>query len=109
MTSRANIRLRRMAVPLRIGRTLGLGAKEVRNARMCRWTGRREDWLENDIMPNLESMSTVLNWAKEFLLPNVTDVVTSVSVVVATSLMVKAWTSPTTLKYNWGKTIASKM
>ena len=47
-----------------------------------------EDWLENDIMPNLESMSTVLNWAKEFLLPNVTDVVTSVSVVVATSLMV---------------------
>ena len=47
-----------------------------------------EDWLENDIMPNLESMSTVLNWAKEFLLPNVTDVVTSVSVVVATALMV---------------------
>lgn len=47
-----------------------------------------EEWLQNDILPNLESVSTVINWAKEVLLPNVSGVVTSVSAGVVAVLMV---------------------
>jgi len=47
-----------------------------------------ESWLQNDILPNLESVNTLINWAKEVLLPNVSGVVTSVSAGVAAVLMV---------------------
>ena len=38
-----------------------------------------EDWLNNKIIPNLESLSDTLEWAKTSLLPNITGLVSNVS------------------------------
>lgn len=38
-----------------------------------------EQWLNSDILPNLESMSTTLNWLRTDILPNLTGVVAGVS------------------------------
>lgn len=39
-----------------------------------------EQWLNSDILPNLESVTATLNWIRSDILPNVTGVVTGVSV-----------------------------
>ena len=39
-----------------------------------------EQWLNADILPNLESMASTLDWLRSNILPNVTGVVTGVSV-----------------------------
>lgn len=41
-----------------------------------------EDWLNNEIIPNLNSLSTTLEWIKESLLPNITGVISNVSTLV---------------------------
>ena len=46
-----------------------------------------EQWLNNDILPNLESLTTALNWLKESILPNLTDMVQNVSAVVVAFLI----------------------
>ena len=38
-----------------------------------------QQWLNSDILPNLESVASTLNWIKESILPNLTGVVFSVS------------------------------
>ena len=38
-----------------------------------------EQWLNNDIIPNLDSLGTTLQWLKETLLPNITGVISNVS------------------------------
>ena len=38
-----------------------------------------EDWLNNEIIPNLESLPDTLEWAKTTLLPNITGIVSNVS------------------------------
>lgn len=38
-----------------------------------------EDWLNNEIIPNLNSLSTTLEWIRESLLPNITGVISNVS------------------------------
>lgn len=38
-----------------------------------------EEWLNNKIIPNLESLSDTLEWAKTSLLPNITGVISNVS------------------------------
>ena len=41
-----------------------------------------EEWLNREIIPNLESLSSTLEWARETLLPNITGVITNVSILV---------------------------
>ena len=38
-----------------------------------------EQWLNNEIIPNLDSLGTTLQWLKETLLPNITGVISNVS------------------------------
>ena len=40
-----------------------------------------EQWLNSDILPNLESVTATLDWLRSDILPNVTGVVTGVSVI----------------------------
>jgi len=46
-----------------------------------------EQWLNSDILPNLESVSSALEWAREDILPNLTGVVAGVSGVLVGLLM----------------------
>lgn len=49
-----------------------------------------EQWLNSDILPNLESMASALNWMKDSILPNLSGVVQSVSAgVIAFFLLLK--------------------
>ena len=49
-----------------------------------------EQWLNSDILPNLESMSTTLEWLRKDIIPNLTGVVAGVSgVVVGFLVLVK--------------------
>lgn len=49
-----------------------------------------EDWLNNEIIPNLNSLSAMLEWLKESLLPNITGVISNVSsLVVQLALLIK--------------------
>lgn len=49
-----------------------------------------EDWLNNEIIPNLNSLSSAFGWIRESLLPNITGVLSNVSsVVVQMTLWVK--------------------
>ena len=41
-----------------------------------------EEWLNREIIPNLESLSSTLEWARETLLPNITGVITNVTILV---------------------------
>ena len=38
-----------------------------------------EQWLNSDILPNLESVTTTFNWVRQTILPNITGVVAGVS------------------------------
>lgn len=38
-----------------------------------------EEWLNNEIIPNLDSLSSTLKWMKESLLPNITGMISNVS------------------------------
>ena len=38
-----------------------------------------EQWLDSDILPNLESVTTTFNWVRQTILPNITGVVAGVS------------------------------
>ena len=38
-----------------------------------------EQWLNSDILPNLESITTTLEWVRQDILPNLTGVVAGVS------------------------------
>lgn len=40
-----------------------------------------EQWLNSDILPNLESVTATLNWLRSDILPNITGVVTGVSAI----------------------------
>ena len=46
-----------------------------------------EEWLNREIIPNLHSFSSTLNWIKESLLPNITGVISNVSSAVVAILM----------------------
>lgn len=46
-----------------------------------------EQWLNNEIIPNLNSLSDTLEWAKTTLLPNITGVISNVSSVVIQLLL----------------------
>ena len=46
-----------------------------------------EDWLNNEIIPNLNSLSSTLEWAKTSLLPNITGVISNVSSLVYQIIM----------------------
>ena len=46
-----------------------------------------EDWLNNEIIPNLESLPDTLEWAKTTLLPNITGIVSNVSSLVYQLIM----------------------
>lgn len=49
-----------------------------------------EEWLNNELIPNLNSLSTTLEWMKGSLLPNITGVISNVSsLVVEVMLWVK--------------------
>ena len=49
-----------------------------------------EDWLNADILPNLESVTTTVQWLRQSVLPNLTGVMSSVSaLVVSLALLVK--------------------
>lgn len=49
-----------------------------------------EQWLNSDILPNLESMSATLEWVRAELVPNLSGVVSGVSAaVIATLLLIK--------------------
>ncbi len=49
-----------------------------------------EDWLNNEIIPNLNSLSATLEWLKESLLPNITGVISNVSsLVVQLAILIK--------------------
>ena len=49
-----------------------------------------EDWLNADILPNLESVTTTVQWLRQSVLPNLTGVVSSVSaMVVSLALLLK--------------------
>lgn len=41
-----------------------------------------QQWLEHDILPNLESVSSTMGWVKDTVLPNLTGVVSNVSAIV---------------------------
>ena len=45
-----------------------------------------QQWLNSDILPNLESVASTLNWIKESILPNLTGVVFSVSSFIIASM-----------------------
>lgn len=46
-----------------------------------------EEWLNNEIIPNLNSLATTLEWLKETLLPNITGVISNVSSLVMQLLL----------------------
>ena len=46
-----------------------------------------EEWLNSDILPNLESITSTLAWIKESILPNITGVFTNVSAVLISFLL----------------------
>ena len=46
-----------------------------------------ETWLQTDILPNLESVSSSIRWIRESVLPNVTGVVSNLSAVVIALLV----------------------
>ena len=46
-----------------------------------------EDWLNNEIIPNLNSLTSTLEWVKESLLPNITGVLSNVSALVMQLLL----------------------
>ncbi len=46
-----------------------------------------EDWLNNEIIPNLNSLSSTFEWLRGTLLPNITGVIFNVSSVVAEALL----------------------
>lgn len=49
-----------------------------------------EDWLNADILPNLESVTTTVQWLRQSVLPNLTGVMSSVSaLVVSLALLLK--------------------
>ena len=49
-----------------------------------------EEWLNADILPNLESVATTVQWLRQSVLPNLTGVMSSVSaLVVSLALLVK--------------------
>ena len=49
-----------------------------------------EEWLNADILPNLESVTTTVQWLRQSVLPNLTGVMSSVSaLVVSLALLVK--------------------
>lgn len=49
-----------------------------------------EDWLNNEIIPNLNSLSATLEWLKESMLSNITGVISNVSsLVVQLALLIK--------------------
>lgn len=49
-----------------------------------------EEWLNADILPNLESVATTMQWLRQSVLPNLTGVMSSVSaLVVSLALLVK--------------------
>lgn len=49
-----------------------------------------ETWLQNEILPNLESVTSALTWIRYQVLPNLTGVVTGVStVVISTTILLK--------------------
>ena len=49
-----------------------------------------EQWLNSDILPNLESVTATMNWLRTEVIPNITGVVAGVSVaLVATLMLVK--------------------
>ena len=53
-------------------------------------TASLEQWLTAEILPNLQSVSTMLEWIRTDLLPNLTGVVSGVSaIVVATMALIK--------------------
>lgn len=47
-----------------------------------------EQWLNNELIPNLNSLTDTLEWAKDYLLPNITGVISNVSSLV---LQVVLW------------------
>ena len=47
-----------------------------------------ENWLNNEIIPNLNSLASTLEWVKESLLPNITGVISNVSSLVFQILLV---------------------
>ncbi len=46
-----------------------------------------EQWLNSDILPNLESVTTTVNWLRTEVMPNLTGVVAGVSVILVAMLM----------------------
>ena len=46
-----------------------------------------EEWLNNEIIPNLDSLAATLEWLKETLLPNITGVISNVSAVLVQILL----------------------
>ena len=46
-----------------------------------------EEWLNNEIIPNLDSLASTLEWLKTSLLPNITGVISNVSSVVMGIIM----------------------
>lgn len=49
-----------------------------------------EDWLNNEIIPNLNSLSATLEWLKESMLSNITGVISNISsLVVQLALLIK--------------------
>ena len=46
-----------------------------------------EQWLNSDILPNLESITTTMGWLKESIFPNITGVVSNVSAILISTLL----------------------
>ena len=68
-----------------------------------------EQWLNSDILPNLESMSTTLEWLRKDIIPNLTGVVAGVSGVVVGFLVLVKTNCAVSLALRWIMRWASSM